>query len=97
MESFKEGLKGPIDKIPQFHKVFLGEVEKRGRISELGLLFRYKLKAGGFFPLKQFYEDVSLGLKMFLKGRLKFGLPIMAGQKEVEEIFKKLHGSKGKQ
>lgn len=96
-ESLKEGLKGPIDKIPQFHKVFLGEVEKRGRICELGLVFRYKLKAGGFFPLKKFYEDVSLGLKMFLKGRLKLTLPVIAGQKEVEEIFKKLRGSKGKQ
>ena len=97
MESLREGLKGPIDKIPQFHKVFLEEIRKRGRISELGLLFRYKLKAGGFFPLKNFYEDVSLGLKMFLKGKLKPGLTVMAGQKEVAEIFKKVHLSKRKQ
>lgn len=96
MESLKEGLKGPIDEIPQFHKVFLEEIQKRGRISELGLLLRYKLKTGGFFPLKKFREDVSLGLKMFLKGKLKPGSPVMVGQREVEEIFKKIHLSKGK-
>lgn len=96
MESLKEGLKGSIDKIPQFHRVFLEEIQKRGRISELGLLFRYKLRAGGFLPLKKFREDISLGLRMFLKGKLKLGLSVMEGQREVEGIFKKVHLSKGK-
>ncbi len=96
-ESLKEGLKGPMDKVPQFHKVFLGEVERRGRISEIRLLFRYKIKAGGFFPLRKFYEDASLALKMFLKGRLKLSSPMISAQQDMEGIFKRLHGSKAKQ
>lgn len=96
MESLKEGRKGPIDEIPEFHKMFLEDIQKRGKISELRLLLRYKLKIGGFFPFKKFRGDVSLGLKMFLKGKLKIGSPVMVGQREVEEIFKKVHVSKGK-
>lgn len=97
MESLREGLQGPIDQIPRFHKIFLKEIQKKGRISELRLMVRYKLKVGGFFPLRKFGEEISLGLKMFLKGKLKPGLPVTAGQKEVKEFFNNVHLNKGKQ
>jgi hypothetical protein len=90
MESLKEGLKRPIDEIPQFHKIFIAEIEKRGRIYELVLLLRYKLKTGGFFSLRKIREDARLGLKMFFKGKLKLFSQKMEGQKEVEKIFKRV-------
>jgi len=97
VESLKEGLRSPVDEIPQFHKIFLEEIKKRGRISELGLLFRYKFKTGGFFPLKKLCEDIGLGLKMFLKGKLKPISPVIGSQRAMEEIFTKVQWSKEKQ
>lgn len=89
-ESLKERLQSPIYKIPQFHKLFMKEIQKRGRINELALLFRYKLKTAGFFSLQNVREDVGLAFKMFLKGKLRYPSQRMAGQKEVKEIFKNL-------
>jgi heterodisulfide reductase subunit C len=89
-ESLNGGIKSPVNEIPQFHRVFMKEIQKRGRIDELRLLIRYKLKADGFFSLKRIPKDVMLGLKMFLKGKFKFCSQKMAGQKEVDKIFKKV-------
>jgi len=97
VESLKGGFKSPVNEIPKFHKVFLEEVHKKGRISELELLFRYKLKTCGFFSLKKLREDISLGLKMFLKGKLKPYAPVVVCQKAVEEVFTKVQWSKGRQ
>ncbi|MBW1679552.1 MAG: 4Fe-4S dicluster domain-containing protein [Deltaproteobacteria bacterium] len=92
-ESLKGGFKSPVNKIPKFHQVFIKEIQKKGRVDEAGLLLNYELKTGDFLSLKKIREEGSLGLKMFRKGRLK--LPSIKtkkiqGQKEVEEIFKKV-------
>ena len=88
-ESLREGFNSSVNEIPQFHKVFMEEIRKRGRIHELRLIFRYKLKVGDFFSFKRIGEDASLGLKMFFKGKLKLLSPKVRRQKEVKGIFKK--------
>jgi len=88
-ESLQEGFKSSVDEIPQFHKVFMKEIQKRGRVHELPLILAYKLKTGDFLSFKKIGEDASLGLKMFLKGKLKLFLPKMRRQKEVKRLFKK--------
>jgi heterodisulfide reductase subunit C len=52
-------------KIEAFHKVFLKELRKRGRMHEMGLIMGYKLKT------KDLFSDLMLGAGMFLKGKLK--------------------------
>lgn len=89
-ESIREGFKSSINEIPQFHKVFMKEIQKRGRVHELRLVFRYKLKTGDFFSFKKIGEDASLGLKMLSKGKLKLLSQKIRGQKEVKGIFKKV-------
>ncbi len=91
-ESLKGGYKSSVNNIPKFHQVFMKEIQKRGRIDEVGLLLNYELKTGDFLSLKKIREEGSLGLKMFRKGKLK--LPSIKtkeihSQKEVAEIFKK--------
>ena len=70
------------------------EIQKRGRIHELGLVFRYKLKIGDFFSLKKIGEDASLGLKMFIKGKLKLLPHKIRGQKEVKGLFQRVFPDK---
>ena len=89
-ESLREGFKSSIDEIPQFHKVFMKEIQKRGRVHELRLVFHYKLKTGDFFSFKKICEDASLGLRVFYKGKLKLLSPKIRGQKEVKGIFKEV-------
>jgi len=89
-EFFQEGLISSIDEIPQFHKVFVNEIRRRGRVHELLLIVRYKLKTRNFFSLEKMCEDASLGLKMFIKGKFKLLSPKMRGEKEVKVLFKKV-------
>lgn len=49
-----------------FHKIFLGEIARLGRINEFRFVGKFKIKA-----LKLF-QDLALGLKMFKKGKFVF-------------------------
>jgi len=51
--------------IMAFHRAFLGEVRRWGRVYELGLMMRYKLATGRLF------EDLGVGLKMMGKRKLE--------------------------
>ena len=52
--------------IVNFHRAFLGSVKSSGRLSELGLIFNYKMST---FNLTQ---DVGLAPKMISRGKLHF-------------------------
>lgn len=47
------------------YQVFIKDLKSRGRLHELSMISRYKLKTGHFF------QDVKLGMALFLKGKLK--------------------------
>ncbi len=53
-----------------FHRLFLDEVLKRGRVFEGGLMGRYVLKTGGPFG-KEAKQNAALGWQMFKRGRIK--------------------------
>lgn len=53
-----------------FHRAFLREVAKRGRVFEGGMMARYLLKTGGAFG-PEAMANAKLGLAMFKRGRLK--------------------------
>jgi hypothetical protein len=88
MESLREGLDGPGEEIRQFHRTFLDEIRKRGRISEISLILRYRLRTGGIFSLRQFREDIGVGLRMLLQGKLKPPGSAIKDRGQVEEIFR---------
>lgn len=48
-----------------FHREFLKQVDKRGRVYELEFMARFKLATMNLF------QDVGAGMKMLLKGRLE--------------------------
>ncbi|MFH1625426.1 MAG: 4Fe-4S dicluster domain-containing protein [Pseudomonadota bacterium] len=67
--------------VPSFHAAFLSSIQKRGRIHELEMIARYRLKN------REFKKDLKLGLLMFLKGKLKLFSSKVRGKKEIKDMF----------
>ncbi len=84
-QTMKAGVPPAEKEVALFHAAFLDSIRRHGRIHELGLMARYKMKTGKLF------EDFKLGWKMFTKGKLRL-LP--SGIKRKREISGIFHGSK---
>lgn len=68
-------------RIPVFHSCFLNSVSRWGRAYEIGMIGSYKMKTGDFAT------DVKLGLRMMLKGKLRFLPHSIDATSEVREMF----------
>jgi heterodisulfide reductase subunit C len=75
------GIKPAERDISIFHSVFLDSIKSRGRIHELGLILQFKAKT------RDFMKDVSLGLRMFRKGKIKLFPSKFGGGREIKDIF----------
>jgi heterodisulfide reductase subunit C len=87
-ESMESGFKGPVRNIPGFHRVFVDQIRKKGRIDEGSLLLSYELRTGDFLSPEKFREEASLGLEMFRKGKIKLPSMKKHSSKAVKKIFK---------
>ena len=77
-------------KVPVFHRAFLDSIKKRGRVHELTMIRNYTQKSGDLkdkLKSGEWKNDVRLGMKMFLRGKLKIIPPKSGGVKEVRTIF----------
>ena len=77
-------------RIPVFHRVFLDCIKKRGRVHELSLLRNYLLRSGSIKEkLKSgaWKSDARLGIKLFLRGKLKITAPRCKKAAEVRSLF----------
>lgn len=79
--ALEDGVRIAEDRIALFYKTFLEEVRKKGRIHELGLGVKFKLRSGTIF------EDVLAGLKLFWKKRFKLLPQKIRGISHMEAIF----------
>jgi heterodisulfide reductase subunit C len=80
------------DKVLAFHRVFLDDIRKRGRIFETGMMQNYLLKSGEFVSkLKDFsiLDEMRLGWTMYRKGRLNLLPKAIKGKQEVKKLFEK--------
>jgi heterodisulfide reductase subunit C len=77
-------------KITAFHRAFLDSIKNRGRVHELTMIRHYIRMSGGLkdkFKSGEWKNDVKLGMKMFVRGKLKI-IPLRCeGVKEVRKIF----------
>lgn len=80
-KALAQGIKPALPEIASFHQAFLKSVEGNGRVHELGMMLDYKLKT------KTYFQDVSLGLAMFKRGKLKLLPERIRRRREVQEIF----------
>jgi heterodisulfide reductase subunit C len=76
-----EGRKPPEGKVLAFHKAFLHQLRKYGRLFELGLIGEYKLRT------RAFMQDVDVAPPMLFKGKLKFFPRKIRGTGEIRRIF----------
>ena len=73
--------------IPLFHKIFLDGVKSTGKIHELMLILRYMVASGDIFKFKKLLKDMSLGAKMFFKGKLVISPGKIKGLDDMKRIF----------
>ncbi|MFC1496910.1 4Fe-4S dicluster domain-containing protein [Verrucomicrobiota bacterium] len=84
-KAIKLGIKSPIPSVMTFHKAFITDILRRGRIHELRMMGEYNLRSGK--PL----NNISLAPKMFLKGKLHLLPPkaVNGFRKWIKRIWKK--------
>lgn len=65
------------------HKIFLSNVKRYGRIHEAGMIGEWKMRS------RKWFQDLTLGAKMFLKGKLGIVPEKVKGQDEIKRLFGK--------
>ena len=86
-----QGVKGPERKTCAFHKAFLEDVKRRGRVSEGRVMQSYLLKSGELLRKladRTIKEDIILGLSMYKKGRLPLRPKGIKAKKEIKKILR---------
>ncbi len=69
--------------VADFHRIFLGNIERWGRQHELSLILMLKLKT------RDLFSDLNMGIKMLLKGKLKL-FPVRFSEiKKVRDLFRR--------
>lgn len=77
-----EGVKTKQRDLRIFHKSFLNDIKKGGRINEFRLVSNLKMKTFKFF------SDLGLGMKMFKKGKFVFKPEKIKGIDKLKGLFK---------
>lgn len=83
--SVKKGVKPTHKQAPIFHRSFLNNVKRLGRMHEMSMALDYTLRSEG---LKGLSKQASLGLGMMRKGKMKLIPARLNAGKEVKEIFR---------
>ena len=86
----KEGIDIPQPKTYAFHKAFLDDVRKRGRMFEGKMMKSYLLGSGELFRKVangSIKEEIGLGWNMFKKGRSPLFPKGIKAKKEIKEIL----------
>jgi heterodisulfide reductase subunit C len=78
-----EGVKVKEQNIVSMHKTFLSLIKSLGRQHEISLLVLLKMKT------KEFLKDMFLGMKMFMRGKLKILPHRIKGMDEIKGIFER--------
>ncbi len=79
--ALRRGIAPSEPRIPLFHRSFLGSIRSWGRVWEIGMIGDYKVRSGDLTG------DMRLGLRMFMKGKLKLAPQAIKGKAEIKEIF----------
>ena len=81
--ALEEGVEIKEKEIVSMHKTFLSVVKSLGRQHEISLLVLLKMKT------REFLKDMLLGMKMFLKGKLKIMPHKIKGVDQIKGMFER--------
>jgi heterodisulfide reductase subunit C len=77
----REGRAAAVEKIETFHKAFMDDVRRRGRVHEPMFLAFFKMKT------MDLLSDMELGIAMFFKGKLPFFPHGVKDRKSIKKAF----------
>ena len=86
----KEGYQSKEPNVVKFNDIFLDSIENSGRLQETRMAMAYNLKT------KQFFKDIGLGQKLFLKGKISFSSDKIKGTDAMKSIFERSKAFLGK-
>jgi len=86
--ALREGVRVPEPAVPTFHRVFLEPVRQFGRQFEVMMTGMFILKAKKF-SLKDLAANAALGMRMFLRRKLKFMPHTIQDKQAMGNIFKR--------
>jgi heterodisulfide reductase subunit C2 len=78
-------------KVLAFHRAFMDDIRKRGRVFEAGLVQNYMLKSGEWLTKlkdRTIIDEMRLGWTLYRKGRLNLLPKHIKGREEVKNLFK---------
>ncbi len=78
----KKGVEPAVPAAYAVHKAFLNSIERFGIVHEASMLAEMKLRT------KDFFSDIALGLKMFLKGKIPLLPHKVKAFDEIKRMFK---------
>jgi heterodisulfide reductase subunit C len=84
--SAKRGVKDSQKQVQIFHTTFLESIKRFGRVHEASMAVEYAYRSNG---LKGIREQLSLGMDMIRKGKIKLVPHRLTGNKAVKKIFRK--------
>ena len=87
-EATASGIKVPEERIQLLHRIFAENIRAFGKVHEATMLMNYKLKS------RDFFTDMGLGLKLFLKGKIPLFPAKIAGLDKIKRIFGKTYDKK---
>jgi heterodisulfide reductase subunit C len=70
--------------IAGFNQIFLDSINSHGRIFELGMIIRLKIMT------RKIFQDLGLGLRMILKGKIPFVPQRVGKMREVRSMFDRI-------
>lgn len=70
------------ERVLLFHRLFLAQLARYGRAPEALLALQFN------FQTRDYFRDLGLGRKMFLKGKIKLFPERISGQKEIRSFFR---------
>lgn len=79
---YKNNIQPTIKPALDIHKSFLNSIERFGIVHEASMLAEFKLRT------KDFFSDLVLGVKMFLKGKIPLMPHKIKGINEIKRMFK---------
>lgn len=82
--SRRSGVKAGQPRIAAFYGSFLDLVRSGGRLHELGMTAKYKLRS------RDLFGDIDLGAKLMLRGKLKLMPGRIKGRDQVAAIFRRV-------
>jgi heterodisulfide reductase subunit C len=79
---YKNSIEPSVKPAMAIHIAFLNSIKSFGIVHEASMLAEFKMRT------KDFFSDLSLGLKMFLKGKIPFMPKKIKGLQEIKRMFK---------